>query len=48
LVLGKGIVAKAACTLGEKIVNHTAIIFTGTQGAGKTAWFENLVPREFK
>lgn len=44
----KWIVATVACALDEKVVNHTAIIFSGFQGSGKTTWLEALVPRELK
>lgn len=40
----KWIVASVASLLVPKIVNHTAIIFSGPQGIGKTTWMENLCP----
>ncbi len=40
----KWLVASVASLLTPKIVNHTAIIFSGPQGVGKTTWMENLCP----
>ncbi|MEI8047353.1 MAG: VapE domain-containing protein [Bacteroidota bacterium] len=40
----KWLVASVASLLTPKIVNHTAIIFSGPQGIGKTTWMENLCP----
>lgn len=42
--LKKWIIASVASLLDEKTVNHTAIIFSGSQGIGKTMWMENLCP----
>lgn len=30
----------------ERVVNHTAIIFSGRQGIGKTRWFRSIIPAE--
>ncbi len=46
LCFKKWIVASVASLLVQKIVNHTAIIFSGPQGIGKTTWMENLCPTE--
>ncbi|MEI6750268.1 MAG: VapE domain-containing protein [Bacteroidota bacterium] len=42
----KWIVASVASLLDPKVINHTAIIFSGGQGIGKTTWMENLCPKE--
>lgn len=45
----KWLVALVACSIKEEITNHTALIFVGKQGVGKTRWFENrLLPRALK
>jgi len=44
----KWIVAVVASLLDPAVVNHTAIIFSGAQGIGKTTWMENLCPRELR
>ena len=44
----KWLVAAVASLLTPKIVNHTAIIFSGSQGIGKTTWMENLCPSDLK
>lgn len=46
LCFKKWLVASVASLLVQKIVNHTAIIFSGPQGIGKTTWMENLCPIE--
>ena len=38
----KWIVAVVASLIDPKVVNHTAIIFSGAQGIGKTTWMEKL------
>ena len=38
------IVASVASVLDPEVVNHTSIIFSGTQGIGKTTWLLNLCP----
>lgn len=48
LCFKKWIVASVASLLVQKIVNHTAIIFSGPQGIGKTTWMENLCPTELR
>lgn len=48
LCFKKWIVASVASLLVQKIVNHTAIIFSGSQGIGKTTWMENLCPTELR
>lgn len=47
-VLRKWFVAMVACAINEKITNHTALIFSGGQGIGKTSWFEKLLPKPLK
>jgi len=42
----KWIVAVVASLLDAFVVNHTAIIFSGAQGIGKTTWLEKLCPPE--
>lgn len=44
----KWIVASVASLLEPKIINHTAIIFSGGQGIGKTTWMESLCPDDLK
>lgn len=44
----KWIVAATASVLVPRIVNHTAIVFSGPQGIGKTTWLENLCPPGLK
>jgi len=44
----KWIVAVVASLLDYKVVNHTAIIFSGAQGIGKTTWMEKLCPPELR
>ncbi len=40
----KWIVAVVACAIDINAVNHTAIVFTGPQGIGKTTWMLKLCP----
>jgi predicted P-loop ATPase len=40
----KWIVALVAGLMDDKLINHTVIVFSGTQGIGKTTWILNLVP----
>jgi predicted P-loop ATPase len=47
-VLRKWLVSMVACAINEKITNHTALIFSGGQGIGKTSWFEKLLPKPLK
>lgn len=42
--LKKWIVAMLGGWYNEKIVNHTAIVFSGEQGIGKTRWFRSIIP----
>lgn len=44
----KWLIAVVACVLSEKEVNHTAIIFQGEQGIGKSRWILRLIPEELK
>jgi hypothetical protein len=44
----KWIVASVASLLDPKVINHTAIIFSGGQGIGKTTWMESLCPKELR
>ena len=44
-VFKKWIVAVVRCLLNPEDVNHTAIIFQGDQGLGKTTWIRNLLPK---
>lgn len=44
----KWIVAVVACVLCEDKINHTAIVFAGKQGIGKTTWMLKLVPHQLK
>lgn len=44
----KWFVAVVASLLDPKVVNHTAIIFSGGQGIGKTTWMEKLCPTELR
>jgi len=42
------LVASVASVLDPEVVNHTAIIFSGPQGIGKTTWLLNLCPPRLK
>jgi len=42
------LVASVASLLDPEVVNHTAIIFSGPQGIGKTTWLLNLCPSRLK
>ena len=42
------LVALVASALDPEVVNHTAIIFSGPQGIGKTTWMHNLCPPQLK
>jgi len=42
------LVGTVASVLDPKVINHTAIIFSGCQGIGKTTWLLNLCPPELK
>lgn len=46
--LTKWMVALVASLIDEKVVNQTAIIFSGAQGIGKTSWFHTILPLEFQ
>src|SRR5690606_6893412 len=46
--LRKWVIATVAGALSDKIVNHTAIIFQGPQGLGKTRWIEKLIPSKLQ
>lgn len=48
LCFNKWIVAMVGCVVDPKVINHTAIVFTGKQGVGKTTWMESLVPNQLK
>jgi|SRR5579863_2319884 len=40
----KWIIGVVACALEDKVINQTAIVFTGRQGIGKTTFLKGLVP----
>ena len=42
------LVASVASVTDHDVVNHTAIIFSGAQGIGKTTWMLNLCPPQLK
>lgn len=44
----KWIVAYVGCIIKTETINHTAIVFAGKQGIGKTTWLEKLVPVALK
>ncbi|MCO5948089.1 VapE domain-containing protein [Mucilaginibacter flavidus] len=44
----KWLVAMVGCALEDDVVNHTAIVFAGKQGLGKTTWILNLLPAALK
>lgn len=44
----KWIVAAVGCATNSKIINHTAIVFIGKQGSGKTTWMHKLLPTKLK
>lgn len=44
----KWIVATYACAAYDEVINHTAIVFIGKQGVGKTTWMHRLVPAKIK
>ena len=46
--LKKWIVAFVGSLAKEDVVNHTALIFCGKQGIGKSSWFKNILPNELK
>ncbi|KAF0154293.1 MAG: virulence-associated E family protein, partial [Ignavibacteria bacterium] len=46
--LRKWLVAVVACVLNDKEVNHTAIIFQGEQGIGKSRWIKKLIPEQLR
>lgn len=48
LWLKKWLVAASGCATNYKIINHTAIVFIGKQGTGKTTWMLNLLPERLK
>ncbi|WP_439880927.1 VapE domain-containing protein [Pontibacter sp. MBLB2868] len=47
-LLKSWLVAIVGSLLDPKVVNHTAIIFTGKQGIGKSSWIQKLVPPQLK
>jgi predicted P-loop ATPase len=46
--LRKWLVAMVGSAIQEDIVNHTVIVLSSSQGAGKTTWLLNLVPTPLK
>lgn len=44
----KWFVASVASILKDDTINHTALIFSGKQGIGKTTWFHTILPKEFQ
>lgn len=44
----KWIVASVGCMIDEDEINHTALVFSGKQGIGKTTFFNNLVPKKLQ
>jgi len=48
ICIKKWLVAMIASWDEESIVNHTAIIFAGNQGIGKTRWFRSIIPNPLK
>jgi len=40
----KWMVGVVACAIDERHVNQTVLVFVGSQGIGKTAWFNRLPP----
>ncbi|MGA3014007.1 MAG: VapE domain-containing protein [Bacteroidales bacterium] len=44
----KWLIAAVASVLDSSTINHTVIILSGPQGAGKTTWMLNLCPPELK
>jgi predicted P-loop ATPase len=46
--LRKWLVALVASLLDKKVTNHTAIIFSGPQGIGKTRWFHTIIPESLR
>ncbi|WP_217607353.1 VapE domain-containing protein [Chitinophaga sp. GbtcB8] len=44
----KWLVATVGCATNDAIINHTAIVFIGKQGAGKTTWMHKLQPQSLK
>jgi predicted P-loop ATPase len=44
----KWIVAMVGSLLVDDVINHTFLIFTGSQGVGKTTWMQNLIPKQLK
>ena len=46
--LKKWLVALVAGIAYDERFNHTALIFSGRQGIGKTTWFHSILPLEFQ
>lgn len=46
--LQRWLTAMVASAIDDKIVNHQVLIFSGSQGIGKTSWVNNLIPKELK
>jgi predicted P-loop ATPase len=44
--LKKWLIAMVACSIEDKITNHTVIVLAGGQGLGKTSWLNKIVPAE--
>lgn len=44
----KWIVAMVASVLKDEVINHTALILTGTQGFGKSTWLQKLIPEQLQ
>ena len=48
LCLKKWLVALVGSLTDSSVLNHTAIIFSGKQGIGKTSWFRSIIPKEWE
>ena len=48
LCFRKWLVAMVGSAINDDTINHTVIVFSGMQGAGKTTWITNLVPAQLK
>jgi hypothetical protein len=46
--LKKWMVAVVACAIDPQVVNHQVLVLVGKQGAGKSTWLNNLLPRQLQ
>jgi len=46
--LKKWMVAMVTSVLNDKVINHTVLVLSGTQGFGKSTWLQNLIPEQLQ